>query len=546
MSQFLKRTGIDAAGNFSRLFLDFARQPSAGLPPFLAGVSRSDEVWLGAVEKAESEAGKENAATWRILTDEILSLSARLGTRQEVLDKIRAAGDRRAFFVVTGQQPGVFGGPLLTLYKVLTAVALAGVLEARISRPVVPLYWCGGDDTDFQEIRGLSLVTKEATPISAMLPQQAHEAGVATGDIEIEWSRQLWTNVRRFIGEFDNGDFVSRIAEGAFDAAIDHGTLASAFLVALTKRSLAVVDGRSWAVRQHAQPMIVRYIAHEDEIKNAVTEEGERLRQAGYHAQLTVGDDSGIFLLEEGLRKNVTRERRPLLVAAAENSVERCSPGVIARNLVQDFALKPLAVVLGPAEIAYRCQMHALYARFGVPAPIPVPRLTATFVPPELAAILDAPDGPSADRLLEDPSAFARSIHERSLPQPLRDAAHVFERDVLDAADRFARAVDEGASQKAASRIKARVSDVKNRTALAAASVSDVGRAIAVERWPFLSDLGALVQPGGKPQERTLSCLVPYLFGGRAASDDLIAIASVYVDDLLDGRTTHVVYSSTS
>jgi hypothetical protein len=277
-----------------------------------------------------------------------------------------------------------------------------------------------------------------------------------------------------------------------------------------------------------------------------VTDEGERLRQSGYHAQLTVGDDSGIFLLDEGVRKNVTRERRPLLIDAARNAVERCSPGVIARNLVQDFALKPVAAVLGPAEIAYRCQMSALYPRFGVATPVPVPRLTATFVPPDLAAILEEAGLPKAEVLLRDPPGVARSICERSLPPSLREAAHVFEKEVAAAADRFSRAVDAGAPQKAASRIRARLSDFKSRAALSAASVSDVGKAIALERWVFLSDLAALVGPGGKPQERTLSVFVPCLFGGAPACQDLLAIGSAYVDDLLDGRTSHIVYSSTS
>ena len=545
MPHFVERISVENAGSFSRLFLDFAREPSRGLPPFLGGVSRRDDPWLEALGTAGGGAQGENRETWRKVTDEIEMLSTRLGTRGAVIEKIRAAANRDAFFVVTGQQPGVFGGPLLALYKVFTAVALAEVLETKLSRPVVPLYWCGGDDADFQEIRGLSLVTRDSTPIAAAIPQQAHRAGMPTGDIGVDWSKQLWTNVRQFVDKFEGGGFVTGIAERAFASAGDHGSLASAFLVAFTEGALAVVDGRSPAVRRHAQPLVVDYIAREDEVKASVTDEGEKLRQSGYHAQLAVGEDSGVFLLDGGVRKNVTRERRFELIDAARNSVERCSPGVIARNLVQDYALRPLAVVLGPAEIAYRCQMRALYARFGVPEPIPVPRLTATFVPPDLAALLEAADGPRAETLLEDPAAFARSICERSLPPPLREAAQVFEKDVLEAADRFSRAVDAGASRKAASRIKTKLSDVKSRAALAAASVSDVGKAIALERWAFLSDLPALVQPGGKPQERTLSVLVPFLFSGRAACADLRAIGSIYVDDLLDGRTNHVVYSST-
>jgi uncharacterized protein YllA (UPF0747 family) len=546
MPRFVEKTPLNAVASYSRLFVDFSQHPSEGLLPYLSGVSRSEDLWLGVIGRAEAASRDENGGTWSDVVDEIVSLSARLGTRGEVLDRVRAAERREAFFVVTGQQPGTLGGPLHTLYKVLTAVALAGILEDLTKRPFVPLYWCGGDDTDFQEIRRLSLVTRESTPISTMIPQQAHGAGLATGDIGIEWLGQVWKNVRPFVEEFENGAFAVQIVDGAFERARDHGEHASAILVGLTGGALAVVDGRSPAVRRHAQPMIVDYVTHEDEIKRVVIDQGEALQRSGYHAQLTAGADSGIFLLENDVRKTVTPELRPMLVDAARHAVERCSPGVIARNLVQDFAIKPAAVVLGPAEIAYRCQINALYPRFGVPSPVPVPRLTATFVPPGLAAILQGTDLSTVEMMLRDPSEFVRSICERSLPPALRDAADELERQVREAVDRFSRAIDSGAPPKAAGRIKPKLSDLNSRAALSAASVSDIGRAIAYDRWVFLSDLASLVRPGGKPQERTLSGLVPCLFGGPTTCQDLLAIGSTYLDDLLDGRTSHIVYSSTS
>src|SRR5262245_44128475 len=56
-------------------------------------------------------------------------------------DAWRALAAPGAGVVVTGQQPGAVGGPLLVLYKVATAVALARRLAARRRAPVVPLFW---------------------------------------------------------------------------------------------------------------------------------------------------------------------------------------------------------------------------------------------------------------------------------------------------------------------------------------------------------------------------------------------------------------------
>jgi len=543
MAHIIEKLRPENADGYSRLFLDFAADPSKGLPPYIGGISGDPALWGAAAERSDAARAAGDPATWGAVVDEIASLGERLGTRAEVLGKVRRAKGGGTLFVVTGQQPGVFGGPLLTAYKVLTAVALARRLEALTSRAVVPLYWCGSDDTDFAEIRGFSIFTKDSTLISASIPQQAHAVGHPTGGISADWLHGIWTNLENFFGEFDRGSFTADLVERAFAVARDHGEHASAVLVGLTGGEIAVVDGRSPAVKRHAQGWIRRYIAEEDAVKREITEGGRRLAASGYHAQLAVGEDSGVFLLENGKRKNVTPDLRGALAEAAASAVEKCSPGVIARNLVQDGVFTPVAVVLGPAEIAYRCQMSAVYGRFGVPSPVPVPRLMATFLPPELAALVDAASGATVESLLADPAGFARGVFERSVDPDLLRAAQEFEKDVAGALDRFSGSVEDAVPAKTASRIKAKLGDLRNRAGLSAASVSEAGKAAALERCGFLSDLASIVRPYGKPQERTVSSLAPLLFGGEGMRSDLVAAASSYVDDLLDGRTRHIVYS---
>jgi hypothetical protein len=187
--------------------------------------------------------------------------------------------------------------------------------------------------------------------------------------------------------------------------------------------------------------------------------------------------------------------------------------------------------------------MGPVYERLGVPSPVPVPRLTATFLPPELAGLVDEGGKAAVESLLADPAAFARGVFDRCVDGGLIRAARDFEREVADAAERFAGVLDGGVSSKAAARIKAKLGDLRNRAGLAAASVSEAGKAAALERWGFLSDLGSVVKPGGKPQERTVSSLVPFLFCGAPMSAELAEAALSYTDDLMDGRTRHIVYS---
>ncbi len=543
MHNILGKIRLEGTDGYSRLFLDFAANPSRGIPGHLAGVERGGAFWESALARVDKASRQEDPGSLRSVIDDVASLSERLGTREDVLEKLKTASRRQAFFVITGQQPGLFGGPLHTAHKVFTAVALAGFLEEATARPFVPLYWCGADDTDFAEIRGVSLLTRQSLPISASLPHESSSPGRATGSIAMEWLRPLWNNLQRFFEEFEHGSGGSRLVEDAFSRARDHGEHASAILIALCGGRLAVVDGRSASLRKHARSVIIDYVEREDEVKRAVVDNGKRLSQAGYHAQLVVGDDSGIFLMEDGVRKNVTPELHPKLVEAAEKSVERCSPGVIARNLVQDSGLLPVAVILGPAEIAYRCQISPLYELFAIPVPVAFPRLTGTFIPPALAEILREEGESAVESALREPAGFARSVFERSLPDSIRSASRDFEREVAGAVERLSRTLETAAHPKVSGRLKAKLADLEKRAALLAASLPDIGKAAALERWSFLADLGPLLRPGGKAQERTLSSLTPCLFGGTEANDDLLAIARSHVDDLLDGRARHIVYS---
>src|SRR5690625_3124575 len=68
------------------------------------------------------------------------------------------AGD--GFFVTTGQQPGLFGGPLYTVHRILSAIHLAAALESELGRPVVPLFWVASDDHDWEEANHLHLIDR--------------------------------------------------------------------------------------------------------------------------------------------------------------------------------------------------------------------------------------------------------------------------------------------------------------------------------------------------------------------------------------------------
>src|SRR5690348_6712969 len=108
----------------------------------------------------------------KIVTTPIAPLALpepRLAPRRVAPDVVAAAlpgpaRDRLAagevLVVTTGQQPGLFTGPLYTVYKALSANALARRLEQDLGgrTPVVPVFWVAGDDHDFAEANHASFL----------------------------------------------------------------------------------------------------------------------------------------------------------------------------------------------------------------------------------------------------------------------------------------------------------------------------------------------------------------------------------------------------
>ena len=102
-----------------------------------------------------------------------------------------------------------------------------------------------------------------------------------------------------------------------------------------------------------------------------------------------------------------TRERLTTAAALARLSADPSpwSAGALLRPLVQDFLLPTAAYVGGPAEVAYHAQIGSVYAEFGIPRPVILPRPSVTLVEPQQARALDAEGLRLAD-LVGDPEAL--------------------------------------------------------------------------------------------------------------------------------------------
>jgi bacillithiol synthase len=469
------------------------------------------------------------------LVARLVEYNTALGVDASVIERLEDLGAGAARAVVTGQQPGVAGGPLMTLYKIATAGALAREIERRTRTRCVPVFWLGSDDDDFAEIREFAAISRDMSIVSASLPASAYSPGQRIGDISADAVREVMSAVAPFLpGGADPGETIG-------DAS-DLGEAAARTIVAMTGGEVAIVDGREAVLRECARDLILGYYDTEASLRARIDRAGDALVASGYHAQLEPGSSSGVFYVENGIRQRVPEDRRDAVRRELERDITPASPGVVARNLVQDSVFRPAAVVLGPAEIAYRAQLADVYDALAVDRPMVFPRLSATFIPPPLVDVVAAA-GADVTLLATDPIAWVERAHLALEDKAFAGAADRATASFREALAGFIATAKERLDDRARGKLEKRLAEIEQRLqqALAAAVEQDTRGAAA--RWPFLSRSHEIFRRDGASQERYLSLIVPHAYHGRAAWDTVKQLAVGHVEDALDGRVGHRVYS---
>ena len=524
------RLPVDRFTAASRLYREFAGAADAPIHRWLGRFDADADEWSGT--------GARGARVDSAVVEALVKASAALGVDPGVRDRLRGLADGRVRAVVTGQQPGVLGGPLMTAYKIAAAAALAREVEARRGQPCVPVFWMGSEDDDFAEVRALSVLGSDLSRLDVSVDAAAYRPGLRVGDLGGDAVRAVWGAVA---GLVPAGEGARRLGEIA-SASADLAGAAAAVIVAATKGQVAVVDGREPALRTAARSLLLEYFDREDELRAAVDAEGHELAAAGYHAQLSSGSDSGLFLVRDGVRLRVPPERRAVARAEFAADINRVSPGVVARNLVQDAVLAPIAVVLGPAEIAYRAQLAPVYRAMHVASPVVMPRLSATYLPAPVAAMVREL-GLAAEYGALQPAELVRTARAAAEDVAFKEAALAMEAAFAREAGVFSALAGDRLDARAKEKLERRLRDLAQRLSQALADAIAQDARGAESRWPFLSRLLDVFEKDATAQERFLSLAVPLLFHGDAAWEAISTMAGEWVGDALDRRVWHGVYS---
>ena len=340
------------------------------------------------------------------------------------------------YFVTTGQQPGLFGGPLYSLYKALTAVRLAEDLEKVLARPVMPLFWVASDDHDWAEANHAHIVDESnelvrlsvgSAPSGQPRPLGRTQVGGAVSDA-----------LDRLAQAFPRNDFHAPYMDRLRDIFHPAATMASAFtdLMAelLHDTTLGLVDAGHPRLKEACKP-VFRAEAEDPGASEAVLRDtSEALKAGGYELQVPLISDATLLFvdlyggrerlekLNNGFRlmrsgRTLSRRRVLGLIDADPESV---SPNVLLRPVVESFLFPTLAYVGGPGELAYFGQLGGLFRRHGVGMPVATPRASLLVVETRVARVLEK-FALTPDEVREGDALLSRFARDQ-LPEEVKDA----------------------------------------------------------------------------------------------------------------------------
>ena len=317
------------------------------------------------------------------------------GADLRLADRLR---DPDAVAVVTGQQLGLFAGPLYSVYKALSAVRYAARVEAETGRPVVPVFWLAGEDHDFEEVASAAF---SDGPDVRRVRYEAPVVGGPVGRLVLD-ADALGDTLRGLEAALPEGVGREEVLGLVRDVYRPGVTMRDAFARLLRRLApgLVLMSVDDPHLKALAEPVFRRELAGWAETHAALVDVSDRLVEAGFHAQISPLPVNLFAFAEDGRRLPIDpvegtdgfrlRGGPDVPLAALEKwAPGRFSPNVVLRPVVQDVLLPTVAYVAGPGEAAYFAQLRPVYERFGVAMPVVWPRLSLTVVEPGVAKVLD-------------------------------------------------------------------------------------------------------------------------------------------------------------
>ena len=395
---------FEAIPHQTRLFLEYLKDPVALRKYYPSAVRYHHELAQRVPEVLSAYPAHRNK-----VCDALAAMNQRWGAGDATLKNIDLLRESDCIAVVSGQQAGLFTGPLYTVYKALAAVKLAGCLQQRETK-AVPVFWIAAEDHDFAEVAKAEFIARDCQLESVDVSADLHREGQPVGQVVLDAS--IDTVVDQLFELLPNSEFaddMKKLVKNAWQPGRGFVESFATMMTSLLGRyGLIFLDPLDPELKKIAAPLYSEAARRAPEIASALEERSKELERDGYHAQvlatansfpLFLHDDEGgrhaVQRLENGkykakdIKQEYTAEE--LATLALENP-QKFSPNVTLRAVVQDYLLPTLTYYGGAAEIAYFAQTAEVYRVLQRPATPILPRSSLTMIERHAGRVLERYD----------------------------------------------------------------------------------------------------------------------------------------------------------
>jgi bacillithiol synthase len=370
-----------------RLAADYAYDFPA-VAAFFSGNPSDRTAWTDAIQRSQSH---------RRRSDEIAAVIAQQQERRHAppaaVQKGQLLADPRTVAVLTGQQAGLFGGPMFTLLKALTALKLADQVSRDHDVPAVAIFWIDGEDHDWEEVRSCTVYDADLVPRAASLPPRPGSDPSPVASIALDDGvLAAIADLERILPPTDFRSGVLADLRNAYRPGVGMADAFGRWLErVLGNRGLVVYDSSDESSKPLVSQVFARELSMPGQTAKLAAIAGSDLTALGYHAQVNAHDDSLALFHLDGGRRAIRQQDggfvvgdqpfpASVLVQQATDRPAGFSPNVLLRPIVQDTLFPTICYVAGPNELAYLGQLRGVYAHFGVPMPLMYPRASATLM----------------------------------------------------------------------------------------------------------------------------------------------------------------------
>jgi len=389
---------FDSLTGSTRLFLDF--------------ICCSDTAFKYYKYDFKSVSSYINAAEWidkaeydrEKLAEIIDESTSSLDFSESIRENIKKLSQPDSLVVFSGQQVGMFLGPMYTVIKALTSYKLAKKLESSLNRPVVPCFWMATDDHDFDEIKTVRLLDRSGECIELSYEPANRVRDISMADVILdEKIEEFHSLINEHLIETEFSSLIKETLKKRYSRGRSvSSAFAGLFADFLGDFGIIPIDPNYPGMKKVFAPVFRQEIENHEKIFELYESRSRELIEAGYHRQVHKTEESLNLFFKYNGRANIIYEDGKYLISdrdkfftknqlleKLETEPENFSPNVYIRPAAQCFAFPTICQIVGPSEAAYYAQIRPIFRYLNVPWPVIKPRIFATIVEPHIKKIID-------------------------------------------------------------------------------------------------------------------------------------------------------------